>query len=145
MFSTIFDIAANAMSASRLRINTIASNIANAETTRTEEGGPYKRRDVVLAATDVKPENFASALDQASLKSVTPAAVLVDQEEPRKIYDPGHPDADPETGIVSMPNVNVVSEMVNMLTASAAYKAAAQVVSATKEMAQSLRELSQRL
>lgn len=145
MFSTIFDIAASAMSASRLRINTISSNIANAETTRTEEGGPYKRRDVVLAATDVNPENFASALDQASLKSVTPAAVVIDQEEPRKVYDPGHPDADPETGIVSMPNVNVVSEMVNMLTASAAYKAAAQVVTATKEMAQSLRELSQRL
>ncbi len=146
MFGTIFDIAASAMSANRLRINTVASNIANAETTKTEEGGPYKRRDVVFAATDLNlPEGFDSALNKASLKGVKVAAVVADDKEPRKVYDPGHPDADPKTGNVEMPNVNPVSEMVNLLTASAAYKAAAQVVSVTKEMGQALRQLSQRL
>ena len=78
MFNTIFNIAANAMSANRLRINTIASNLANAETTRTPEGGPYKRRDVVFAANDIKPDGFENALDQASLKSVKVAAVVAD-------------------------------------------------------------------
>ncbi len=133
------------MSANRLRINTIASNIANAETTKTEEGGPYKRRDVVFAATDVKAENFYSALDQASLKSVKVAAVTVDDQPPRQVYDPGHPDADPKTGVVLMPNINPVTEMANMLSASAAYRAAAQVVSVTKEMSAAIRRLSERL
>ena len=115
MFSTIFNIAASAMSANRLRINTISSNIANAETTRTPEGGPYKRRDVIFAATDVKAD-FASSLDKASLKSVRVAGVVADDNEPRMVYDPGHPDADKETGMVAMPNINAVTEMVNMIT-----------------------------
>jgi flagellar basal-body rod protein FlgC len=142
MFSTIFNIAASAMSASRLRINTIASNIANAETTRTNDGGPYKRKDVVLAATDMKVEGFDQTLDRASLKSVRVAGVLEDQTAPRQVYDPGHPDADPNTGVVLYPNITAVTEMVNMVTASNAYKAAAEVVSATKDMAQALRNLS---
>jgi flagellar basal-body rod protein FlgC len=143
MFSTIFNIAANAMSANRLRINTIASNIANAETTRTPEGGPYKRRDVVLSATDVKtPEAFENALDRASLKSVGVAAVTTDQSEPMLVYDPGHPDADKATGMVAMPNINPVTEMTNLMTASNAYKAAAEIVSVTKEMAGVLQRLN---
>lgn len=134
MFGTIFNIAAGAMSANRLRINTISSNIANAETTRTAEGGPYKRRDVVFAANDIQQPTFASALDEASLKGVHVAAVTADDKEPRMVYDPGHPDADPKTGMVAMPNISPVTEMVNMITASNAYKAAAEVVTVTKEM-----------
>ena len=145
MLNTIFDIAANAMSANRLRINTIASNIANAMTTRTEEGGPYKRRDVVFSATDVHARNgFDSALDKASLKNVKVSQVVTDQSPPRMVYDPGHPDADPTNGMVAMPNVNQVTEMVNMIGASAAYKAAAEVANITKTMAQSLQRLAQR-
>ncbi|MFN8388992.1 MAG: flagellar basal body rod protein FlgC [Bdellovibrionota bacterium] len=144
MFKTVYDIAANAMSASRLRINTIASNIANAQTTRTAEGGPYKRRDVVLAAVDQKPEDFASMLDQESLKNVKVAAVVTDNKPPMMVYDPGHPDADAKTGMVAMPNINPVTEMVNMLSASAAYKAASEVVSATKDMASVVRGLVNR-
>lgn len=143
MFNTIFDIAASAMSANRLRINTISSNIANAETTRTEEGGPYKRRDVVFSATDAQ-NSFASVLDKASLKSVQVAGVVTDQAEPRLVYDPGHPDADPKTGMVAMPNINPVTEMVNLVTASAAYRAAAEVANVTKEMAAALRRLADR-
>jgi len=145
MFKSVFNIASNAMSANRLRINTIASNIANAQTTRTEEGGPYKRRDVALVATDIPEQSFDNVLDQASVKNVKVAAVVVDQKPPMQIYDPGHPDADPKTGMVAMPNINPVTEMVNMLTASAAYKAAAEVVSVTKDMANAVRNMAQRL
>ena len=141
MFSTIYNIAANAMSASRMRINTIASNLANAETTRTAEGGPYRRRDVVFAATDVKAPGFNEVLDDATLKSGKVAAVVADDAPPRFVYDPGHPDADKATGMVAMPNINPVTEMVNMITASNAYKAAAEIASVTKEMAQALRNL----
>ncbi|MCB0359638.1 MAG: flagellar basal body rod protein FlgC [Bdellovibrionales bacterium] len=144
MFHNIFNIAAEAMSANRLRINTIASNVANAQTTRTEEGGPYKRRDVVFAATDVANDPFASQLDRATLKGVRVAGVVADDSPPRMVYDPGHPDANPETGIVEMPNISPVTEMANLLSASAAYKAAAEVVNISKSMAQVLRRLSQR-
>lgn len=145
MTKTIYDIAANAMSLNRLRINTIASNIANAQTTRTPEGGPYKRRDVVAAATDVQDPDFTSVLDQASMKGVKAAAVMTDNSPPSMIYDPGHPDADPNTGMVAMPNISPVTEMVNMVTASNAYKAAAEIISVTKDMASVLRNLANRI
>ncbi len=144
MFGKIFDIASNAMSANRLRINTVASNIANAHTTRTPEGGPYKRRDVVLVATDMKVEGFDRHLDRASLQNVKVAAVVTDDSPPNRVYDPGHPDADLKTGIVEMPNINPVTEMVNLISASHAYKAAAEVVDITKGMASTLRRLSSR-
>jgi len=142
MFSTIMNIAASAMSANRLRINTIASNIANAETTRTAEGGPYKRRDVVLGAVDVKTSAFDEVLDQASMKSVQVAGVVTDQSDPKLVYDPGHPDADKKTGMVAMPNINPVTEMVNLMSASNAYKAAAELTSVTKDMANAVRNIS---
>lgn len=142
MFSTIMNIAASAMSANRLRINTIASNIANAETTRTPEGGPYKRRDVVLAAVDVKHTAFDEALDQASLKNVQVAGVVTDQSDPKLVYDPGHPDADKKTGMVAMPNINPVTEMVNLMSASNAYKAAAELTSVTKDMAAAVKSIN---
>lgn len=141
MMDKVFDIAASAMSANRLRINTVSSNIANAKTTRTEEGGPYKRRDVVFQAHDVSSSKFDSVLDEATLKTVRVSEVVEDQREGELVYDPSHPDADPESGMVEYPNINVVSEMTNMLTASAAYKAAAEVVNVTKEMSQAVRSL----
>ena len=144
MFNTLFNIASSAMSASRLRINTIASNLANAETTRTPEGGPYKRRDVVLAATDTPMKGFENSLDQAALKGVRVAAVVADPKPPMMVYNPGHPDADPKTGMVAMPNINPVTEMVNMVTASTAYRAAAQIADMTKEMAAAARRLADR-
>ena len=145
MFNKVFDIAASAMSANRLRINTVASNIANAKTTRTEEGGPYKRRDLIFQAEDVKTETFSSSLDEATLKTVRVGKVVEDTKEPQMIYDPGHPDADQKTGMVAMPNINVVTEMTNMITASAAYKAAAEIVNVTKEMSSAVRGIYNRL
>jgi flagellar basal-body rod protein FlgC len=144
MFSTIFNICANAMSANRLRINTIASNIANAETTKTPEGGPYKRRDVVFAATNVESPTFDQVLDQESLKGVKVAGIVKDDKEPLLVYDPGHPDADKTTGMVAMPNINPVTEMVNLMSASNAYKAAAEIVTVTKEMSQAIKTISDR-
>ena len=144
MFDSVFKIAADALSANRTRVNTIASNIANAQTTRTAEGGPYKRRDVVFSAVDIQDSKFRNALDEASVKTVKVADVVKDQSEPRLVYDPGHPDADKQTGLVAMPNINPVTEMVNLMNASNAYKAASEVVSVTKTMAQALRRLSQR-
>lgn len=144
MFKSVFNVAASAMSANRLRINTVASNIANAQTTKTAQGGPYKRRDVVFLADDITgPDTFTSVLDRATLKSVKGSVVTPPQQD-IKIYDPTHPDADPKTGIVSMPDINIATEMGNMLMASTAYKAAAEVVSTTKDIAQALRRLAQR-
>ena len=141
--NSIYNIAANAMSANKLRVNTIASNIANAQTTRTEEGGPYKRRDVVFSATNVEDASFRSALDKASLKNVHVSRIAVDESEPRMVYDPSHPDAN-EEGVVAMPNINTVTEMVNLVSASNAYKAAAEVANITKQMMGALQRLSQR-
>lgn len=143
MFKNIYNIAANAMSANRQRINTIASNIANAQTTRTPEGGPYKRRDVVFQQTNVNEGAFKSALDKAAVKGVRVSEVVIDQSDPRQVYEPGHPDAN-DKGYVAYPNVSPVTEMVNMVTASQSYKAAAEVVNVTKQMAQVLQRLSQR-
>ena len=142
MFNTLMNIAASAMSASRLRINTIASNLANAETTRTPEGGPYKRRDVVLVATDQKSEGFDDVLDRATLKGVKVAAVVADDKPPQFVYDPGHPDADKTTGMVAMPNISPVTEMVNLISASNSYKAAAEITAVSKDMVGALRNLS---
>lgn len=141
MFGKIYDIAASAMSANKMRIDAVSSNIANAQTTRTAEGGPYKRRDVVFQAHDLKSDQFASVLDKATLKTVRVAEVVEDQSPPQLMYDPGHPDADPKTGMVSMPNINIVTEMTNMLTASAAYKAAAQIATTTQELGLAVRRL----
>ena len=142
-FKTIYNIAASAMTANRLRINTIASNLANSNTTRTAEGGPYKRRDVVFQSTNVEVPGFKKALDEASLRSVKVSAVYVDDKEPILVHNPSHPDADPESGMVKMPNINPVSEMVNLLGASNAYKAGAQITTITKQMSQALTKLAQ--
>lgn len=145
MFKTVMNITAGAMSASRLRINTIASNIANAQTTRSPEGGPYKRREVVLSAEDaVGPDTFSSALDQANVKGVRAASMVAPNQKPVEVYDPHHPDANPDTGIVSLPDINPVTEMSNLVMASAAYKAAAEVMSVTKDLSAALRRLAQR-
>lgn len=115
------EILANGMAAARMRVNTLASNIANAETTRTPEGGPYKRRDVVQVAKDI-PGSFSSALDRLTLRKPVVAGVVEDQSEPRKVYQPGHPDADPQ-GFVAYPNINVVATMTDLISASRLYQA----------------------
>ena len=123
-----FDISASGISAQRARMDVIANNIANADSTRTAEGGPYRRQRV----------SFKSVYEQAMGNKSTPSGVSVESvtEDPtdyRMVYDPGHPDADP-SGYVKMPNVNVVEEMVDMISATRAYEANVTVMNATKTM-----------
>ena len=115
------EIISNGLSAARMRINVLASNIANAETTRTPEGGPYKRKDIVQVANPIR-DSFSSVLDKMSMSKPSVLAVVEDQTAPRKVYQPGHPDAD-QDGNVAYPNLNLVTEMTDMVNASRLYQA----------------------
>jgi flagellar basal-body rod protein FlgC len=127
------EVAASGLSAERSRMNTIASNLANAKTTRTEAGGPYKRIDPVFVAQPIDPSSFDAT--ERNVQLVKVSEIKEDTRDPMKVYEPGHPDADP-TGYVSYPNVNVVEEMVNMITASRAYEAGVSSIESVKSMAQ---------
>lgn len=132
-FSTSFKISSSGLSAQRKRMNMISSNIANVDTTRTPEGGPYKRKDVVFEAEPVSGQVNAEQGKGASVVRVS--AVIEDNSEPKMVYKPKHPDAD-KNGYVRMPNVNMMEEMVDMISAARAYEANATVISASKSMAQ---------
>lgn len=119
-------ISASGLSAQRARMDAIANNIANANTTRTPEGGPYRRQRVVVR--EVRDPATGEPL------GVKVAGMERDQTPPRRVYDPGHPDAD-ESGYVELPNVNVIAEMIDMLSATRAYEANATAIDAAKEMA----------
>lgn len=133
------DILSQALSVSRLRVNVLSSNIANAETTRTAEGGPYRRKDVVQVANTV-PSDFASTLDRMTLASPQVQAVIEDQAEPRKVHQPGHPDADKE-GFVAYPNINVVTTMTDMMSATRLYQANAVAIDTVRQMEREARNL----
>jgi flagellar basal-body rod protein FlgC len=111
---------ASALSAERTRIEVAVSNMANADSTRSANGEPYRRRDVVLASDPVT--TFDGALGQASATGVKVADVVADQGEFQRRYEPSHPDADAD-GFVSLPNVDQSQEMVDMLSAARAYQA----------------------
>ena len=130
----ILQVSASGLSAQRTRLQTTSSNIANAETTRTEEGGPYLRKIPVFQATEVPGAPFDSLL-AAKLEAPEVVEVIADGRDTELVYDPGHPDADPETGLVEMPNVNLVEEMVDMINSSRSYEANVSAMSATKSMA----------
>ncbi|MCA2978241.1 MAG: flagellar basal body rod protein FlgC [Myxococcaceae bacterium] len=143
-FLSALKVAGSGLSAQRTRVNVAATNLANAESTRGPDGQAYRRRDPVLAAVP-----FEASLLEASggpLPSgpvgaaATPASVVVTgvQEDPspgKKVYLPGHPDADPN-GFVTFPNVNPVNETVNLITAQRGYDANATAVETLKTMAQ---------
>jgi flagellar basal-body rod protein FlgC len=128
------EVLASGLSAARLRVNTIASNIANAETTRTPEGGPYKRKDVVQIAVD-QQSGFSSVLDRMTLSKPMVSAVVEDQSAPKLVYQPGHPDANTE-GYVAYPNINVVSTMTDMMTASRLYQANVSAIEKVRKLTQ---------
>lgn len=129
------DITASGLSASRVMMNVAASNLANANTTRTAEGGPYQRRNVVLGSTPLAEQRlgFRDMVTRA-LRSVDVVDVKADGRAPRTVYDPGHPDADKQ-GIVRLPNVNMIEEMVDMITASRSYEAGVNAMQSLKSMA----------
>ena len=124
-FISHFDVNGSALTAERTRMRIISSNIANANVTRTEDGGPYERKFAVLKEKNV-PQ---SKLDIG----VTIDEVVTDSAPPRIVYDPAHPDAD-ANGYVSYPNVNVLQEVTDLKTATLAYQANLSAISATKQI-----------
>jgi flagellar basal-body rod protein FlgC len=126
-----FNVAASGLAAERLRMQTIATNMANARTTRTADGGPYQRRVPVFAASAVDP--FGSELDRAVAR-VEVAGIQTDGRPPQRVYDPSHPDAGPD-GYVEYPDINVLQEMVDLMTTTRTYEANASAVEATRDMA----------
>ncbi|AJC87992.1 flagellar basal body rod protein FlgC [Campylobacter insulaenigrae] len=155
-----FDISGYGLSAQRFRMNVISSNIANANTTRTAEGGPYRRREVIFKATDFseilnkqieKNSNFLEyenpLNDPASQKDAKPAIMSVvvdkvvrDDKDFRMKFDPSHPDAN-EQGYVAFPNINPVIEMADLIEATRAYQANVSAFTSTKTIAQSAVDL----
>ena len=155
------NISSQGLSAQRQRMNAIAENLANAETSKTERGGPYRRKIVQLKAKGA--HMFSSLIRQGSVPLATtsaghfagggmsaqgdPSSAAVvetseaqDSTPPRKVYDPSHPDADAD-GYVAMPNINIVTEMVNMISASRAFEANVVAVNAAKTMAKDSLEI----
>ena len=124
-FSSI-DISASGLYAQRKRMDVIANNIANATTTRTEKGGPYRKQEFVFQAHSGKYEPGNGGVEVE--------AVVESADPPKMVYDPSHPDAGPD-GMVAMPNVNIVEEMVDMITATRAYEANVQAINAARLMA----------
>ena len=127
------DAAASGMTAERLRLDVISNNIANVNTTRTSDGGPYRRQFVVF---EPRPGDgsFPSSLNrQMQLNGVKVSGISKDDSPLRMVYEPGHPDADAD-GYVKMPNINIITEMVDMMTASRAYEANVTSIDVAKNM-----------
>lgn len=141
-YSTGLRVSSSALKAQRLRMNTIASNIANVNTTRTAEGGPYRRKDVVFEAMP-EQRNFGEVLTATpdrELQRVQVTDIHVDRGAPMLKYEPHHPDAD-ENGYVAYPNINLMEEMTNMIQATRSYEANVSAMTATKDMANSALEI----
>jgi flagellar basal-body rod protein FlgC len=134
------EVAASGLTAERGRMNVIASNLANARTTRGEDGQPYRRLDPVFVARPVAPESADPVL--RSLREVQLEGVRPDPTPGEMVYDPGHPDANAQ-GYVQYPNVNTVTEMVNLMTASRAYEAGVTSIESLKAMARSALKIGQ--
>ncbi len=125
------------MAAQRFRMNIISANIANAQTTRTPEGGPYRRRDVIfgaLPASRTFMDELRSQIKEDDPLHVKVLGVAIDERPPVLRYNPSHPDAN-EEGYVAMPNINPMEEMVNLMLASRSYEANVAAFNATKAMA----------
>lgn len=142
-FVTGFRISSSGMAAQRMRMNTISSNIANINTTRTPEGGPYRRKDVVFESMP-ETRNFGEILGvnspRSDMQRVQVTDVLSDRKAPLLKYEPDHPDAN-EDGYVAYPNINLMEEMTNMIQATRAYEANVQSLQASKDMAMSALEI----
>jgi len=149
---TSINIAATGMSVERLRTDVISNNIANATTTRTQEGGAYRKQSVIVEpiASSNPQWRFPfvdSELDNGPGKGVRVREIVKDSDQGRMVYDPSHPDAiqsGPNKGYVEYPNVNIVNEMVNMISANRAYEANSSVIQGSKEMFASALEIGSR-
>jgi flagellar basal-body rod protein FlgC len=143
-FFNALHISSSGLSAQRLRMNLIAANLANMNTTRTKAGGPYRRKDPVFAA-QAPAASFREMLGMRRrelLKEVAVVGIVEDSRPPIKKHDPTHPDAD-ENGYVSMPNINLMEEMVNMISATRSYEASVTAIQSAKAMALKALEIGQ--
>ncbi|MCW2985991.1 MAG: flgC [Conexibacter sp.] len=133
------DASGSGLAAERLRMDVTSENLANAETTKGADGQPYRRKEVVLQEAGAAGTSFASVLSAAggsggrSVNGVKVAAIVEDGSALKRIYDPGHPDAD-KNGYVTMPNVNTVTEMTDLISASRAYEANVTAMQTAKTM-----------
>lgn len=140
MFNAL-NIASTGLTAQRLRMDLISSNIVNATTTRTPEGGPYRRKRAIFAPVNIRPfyksPMVPGRIDHGSGKGVRVVKIEEDKSPFRLVYDPGHPDAikiGPKKGYVEMPNINTVTEMVDLISASRSYEANIMMINNTKSM-----------
>jgi flagellar basal-body rod protein FlgC len=134
LFSAIA-ISASGMDAQRTRAELITENMANADTTRTPEGGPYRRKDAVFSSAPTA-QSFSQALSEFSgdpAQGVSVSRIVEDDSDPERRYLPGHPDADPD-GYVAFPKINPAEEMVDLMSASRSYQANVAAISAVKDM-----------
>jgi len=142
-FMRSLSISGSALTAERLRLDVIANNLANANTTRTAAGGPYRRQVTVFAPRGEQVQWMFPGLEPSGTfkgRGVRVAGILQDSSPLKRLYNPGHPDAD-SSGYVSMPNVNPVTEMVDLMAATRAYEANVAAISAARQMAQRALEM----
>lgn len=135
LFSAL-SVGASGMAAQRARAEVLVENLANAETTRTPEGGPYRRKDVVFESSQVSSP-FSSVFDSQvqSVSGVAVSDIITDTSEPERHYMPGHPDAD-ANGYVAFPHVNPAEDMVDLMGTSRSYEANVAAIGAVKDMIQ---------
>lgn len=138
VFSAL-EVSASGLSAERIRMNTTASNLANARTTKTAQGGPFHRLDPVFEAVGLDRLRGLPSMQRA-VSLVRVSKIQEDQRPGTMVYDPSHPDANAQ-GYVTYPNVNAVEEMVNMITATRAYEAGVTSINSIKQMARSALEI----
>jgi|YNPNPStandDraft_1061719.scaffolds.fasta_scaffold02249_6 flagellar basal-body rod protein FlgC len=132
-FFRIFAVSGSALTAQRWRLNVISSNLANAETTRTSQGGPYRRKDVLFVPWRGSFQEILGREIGQNQEAVKVQAIVEDPRPFKTVYNPGHPDADP-SGYVLLPNVNPMEEMVNLIAAARSYEANLEVFNAAKAM-----------
>ena len=135
-------ISSSGLNVQRKLMETVSSNLANIETTRTPEGGPYRRKEVVISAMPLEEdfnEILQSELGENVLKTMI-TDIIEDQKEPKLVFKPNHPDAN-EAGYVAMPNVDLMTEMVNLVTSTRGFEANVTAMNAAKSMAQRAIEL----
>jgi flagellar basal-body rod protein FlgC len=132
-FFTSLRVNGSALAAERLRVDLASANLANANSTRTAEGGPYRRRDPILQAVPLG-SSFGSEMERA-VRMVDVRRIVIDPRPPREVFNPSHPDADGQ-GIVRLPNVQMVEETVNLMNASRAYEANLLAISISRDMAE---------
>ena len=140
-FLSALKVSASALSVERTRVNLAASNLANAETTRGPDGKPYRRLDPVLEAVPFEEALSAAGTSASGVAGVRVAEIAQDEQPGRKVYNPSHPDAD-AAGFVTLPNVNPVHEIVNLITAQRGYDANATAIDTLKTMASRALEIT---